>query len=107
MRAPGSQAARRALKNRALCFLGQLDDGKVRADLLRRAREATNMTDHAAALYALNDHPGAALRPPSSRAVLTARVSGRLLSECVGWLGCLHEASTFINVKDVACPGAA
>ena len=54
-----AQAARRALKNRALYFLGELGDGKVTADLLRRTREATNMTDHIAALAALIDHPGA------------------------------------------------
>ena len=54
-----AQAARRALKNRALYYLGELGDGKVTADLLRRTREATNMTDHIAALAALTDHPGA------------------------------------------------
>ena len=54
-----AQAARRALKNRALYYLGELGDGKVSADLLRRTREATNMTDHIAALAALTDHPGA------------------------------------------------
>lgn len=58
-----AQAARRALKNRALYYLGELGDAKVTADLLRRTREATNMTDHIAALAALVDHPGA---PPNA-----------------------------------------
>ncbi|KAK9846623.1 hypothetical protein WJX81_007796 [Elliptochloris bilobata] len=54
-----ASAARRALKNRALYYLGELGDAEVGADLLRRTREATNMTDHIAALAALIDHPGA------------------------------------------------
>jgi len=57
-----AQAARRALKNRALYYLGELGDASVTADLLRRTREATNMTDHLAALSALVDHPS--MPPP-------------------------------------------
>ena len=50
-----AQAAKRALKNKALGYLSALDDPKVSADLLERARSATNMTDQIAALAGLCD----------------------------------------------------
>ena len=49
------QAAKRALKNKALGYLSALDDPKVCADLLERARSATNMTDQIAAVAGLCD----------------------------------------------------
>ncbi|KAI8468066.1 MAG: hypothetical protein J3K34DRAFT_523265 [Monoraphidium minutum] len=63
-RAPGppfvfnaSASARRAAKNKALGLLSTLGE---EADLLRRFRGATNMTDRINALACLADHPGAA-----------------------------------------------
>ena len=50
-----ASAAKRALKNKALAYLAALGDPKVTADLLRRSREATNMTDRTAAVAALVD----------------------------------------------------
>ena len=50
-----AQAAKRALKNKALGYLSALDDPKISADLLERARSATNMTDQIAALAGLCD----------------------------------------------------
>ncbi len=53
------QAAKRALKNKSLSYLSALKDAKVTADLLRRARGATNMTDQIAALACLADSSSA------------------------------------------------
>lgn len=50
-----AQAAKRALKNKALGYLSALDDPKISTDLLERARSATNMTDQIAALAGLCD----------------------------------------------------
>ena len=50
-----AQAARRALKNKALGYLSALGDPKVSADLLERTRSATNMTDQTSALAGLCD----------------------------------------------------
>lgn len=50
--------ARRALKNKALGYLANLGEPAVTEQLLRRAREATNMTDEISALAAL-DRAGA------------------------------------------------
>jgi aminopeptidase N len=50
-----AQAAKRALKNKALGYLSALDDPAVSADLLKRTRSATNMTDQIAALAGLCD----------------------------------------------------
>lgn len=50
-----AQAAKRALKNKALGYLSALDDPSVSADLLERTRSATNMTDQIAALAGLCD----------------------------------------------------
>ena len=59
-----ASAARRAIKNKALSFLAALHSGPdanadaaatFRAELLRRARDATNMTDRVAALACLVD----------------------------------------------------
>ena len=49
------QAAKRALKNKALGYLSALGDPKVSADLRERTRSATNMTDQIAALAGLCD----------------------------------------------------
>ncbi|CAK0786230.1 hypothetical protein CVIRNUC_009443 [Coccomyxa viridis] len=49
------QAARRAVKNKALGYLSALDDPAVHADLLERTRSATNMTDQISALAGLAD----------------------------------------------------
>ena len=50
-----AQAARRAVKNKALGYLSALDDPAVHADLLERMRSATNMTDQISALAGLAD----------------------------------------------------
>ncbi|GMH42507.1 hypothetical protein BSKO_10426 [Bryopsis sp. KO-2023] len=42
--------ARRGLKNRALSYLSELNDPEINKDMLRRFREATNMTDSVAAV---------------------------------------------------------
>jgi aminopeptidase N len=48
-------AARRAIKNKALAYLSMLKDPAVTADILKRFRGATNMTDKIAMLAALSD----------------------------------------------------
>ena len=50
-----AHASKRALKNRALAYLSYTCDPAVRADLLARARGASNMTDRIAAVAALVD----------------------------------------------------
>lgn len=62
-----ASAARRAIKNKALSFLAALHSERAgadadaaaafRAELLKRARDATNMTDRVAALACLVDSP--------------------------------------------------
>ena len=62
-----ASAARRAIKNKALSFLAALHSERAgadateaatfRAELLRRSRDATNMTDRVAALACLVDSP--------------------------------------------------
>ena len=51
-------AAKRTLKNKALQVLAATGDPGILQDLLNRSREATNMTDQAAAVAALVDSPG-------------------------------------------------
>ena len=51
-------AAKRTLKNKALQLLSATGDEAVHQDLLKRMREATNMTDEAASVAALIDVPG-------------------------------------------------
>lgn len=46
--------ARRALKNTALIYLSNLKDDSITSDILRRFKDATNMTDEFAALQALD-----------------------------------------------------
>jgi aminopeptidase N len=50
-----AHAAKRALKHKALGYLSYTCDPAVRADLLARARGATNMTDRISAVAALVD----------------------------------------------------
>lgn len=52
--------ARRALKNKALGYLACLGDAAVSEELLRRFRQATNMTDEISALAALDRAGGEA-----------------------------------------------
>jgi aminopeptidase N len=49
-------AARRAVRNMSEAILGALDEPAIQEQLLRRFREATNMTDRMAALSVLCDH---------------------------------------------------
>ena len=70
------QAAKRAVKNKSLSYLSALKDAKVTADLLQRARAATNMTDQIAALACLADSSSA---PPS----LVAARQHLLLHPCI------------------------
>lgn len=49
-------AARRAVRNMSEAILGSLPDPAVQQQLLRRFRDATNMTDRMAALSVLCDH---------------------------------------------------
>eukprot|EP00879_Flechtneria_rotunda_P017716 GHRR01018571.1.p1 GENE.GHRR01018571.1~~GHRR01018571.1.p1 ORF type:complete len:756 (+),score=282.34 GHRR01018571.1:954-3221(+) len=49
-------AAKRAISNMAQSIVGSLDDAEIQEQLLRRFREATNMTDRMAALTVLCDH---------------------------------------------------
>ena len=53
-----AQAAKRALKNKALAFLAALKDEGVTQQLLQRFGGATCMTDRTAALACLIDTPG-------------------------------------------------
>ncbi|KAK9814410.1 hypothetical protein WJX72_005522 [[Myrmecia] bisecta] len=53
-----AEASRRALKNKALGYLAALGDAQITADVLRRFREAGNMTDKVAALASLADMEG-------------------------------------------------
>jgi Domain of unknown function (DUF3458_C) ARM repeats len=50
----------RSIKNKALMYLAMLKDEAVTADVLKRFRGATNMTDKIAMLATLADTPGAA-----------------------------------------------
>ncbi len=86
------QAAKRALKNKALGYLSALDDPKVSADLLERARSATNMTDQIAALAGLCDsdcersHPQRCCTMQSSE--LTATLLCSVGRQGNGWYIC-------------------
>ncbi len=51
-------AARRMIKNTALGYLAKLGEPDIRAALLRRFREASNMTDQMAAMSSLADVEG-------------------------------------------------
>lgn len=51
-------AAKRTLKNKALQLLSAAGDPEVHKDLLRRFRDASNMTDEVAAVSALADTEG-------------------------------------------------
>ncbi|MBT5195369.1 MAG: aminopeptidase N [Rhodospirillaceae bacterium] len=53
-----ASAGRRALKNLALSYLSTLDDERCRSLAGRQFRDADNMTDRMAALFALNDRDG-------------------------------------------------
>lgn len=55
-----TESGRRFVRNFAESILGALDDAEVQERLLRRFREATNMTDRMAALTVLCDHDTAA-----------------------------------------------
>lgn len=55
-------AARRAVKNKALNYLSMLGDASVTMDLLKRYKDAENMTDQMAILQSLNDTPGTSHR---------------------------------------------
>jgi len=55
-----ASAGRRALKNLALSYLSELDDEPCRDLAGRQFRDADNMTDRMAALWALNDRDGEA-----------------------------------------------
>jgi Domain of unknown function (DUF3458_C) ARM repeats len=48
----------RSIKNKALMYLAMLKDEAVTADVLKRFRGATNMTDKIAMLATLADTPG-------------------------------------------------
>jgi Domain of unknown function (DUF3458_C) ARM repeats len=50
----------RSIKNKALMYLAMLKDEAVTADVLKRFRGATNMTDKIAMLATLADTPGGA-----------------------------------------------
>ena len=54
-------AAKRALKNKALGYLAAIGDPEVTQDLLRRVKEASNMTDEIAAVASLADSEGGLL----------------------------------------------
>ena len=55
-------AARRMIKNTALGYLAKLGEPDIRAALLRRFREASNMTDQMAAMSSLADVEGGCCR---------------------------------------------
>lgn len=68
------QSQCRAIKNKALAYLSMLKDPAVTADILKRFRDATNMTDKIAMLAALSDTPSEApfvmspdMHPPQSQ----------------------------------------
>lgn len=68
------QSQCRAIKNKALAYLSMLKDPAVTADILKRFRGATNMTDKIAMLAALSDTPSEApfvmspdMHPPQSQ----------------------------------------
>lgn len=61
-----ASAAKRTLKNKALQLLSATGDPAVVQDVLRRFREATNMTDEVAAVMALTDTEGA-ISPAGTR----------------------------------------
>lgn len=51
-------SAKRTLKNKALQILAATGEKEILENILKRSREATNMTDQAAAVSALIDAPG-------------------------------------------------
>ena len=78
------QAAKRALKNKALGYLSALNDPKVSADLLERARSATNMTDQIAALAGLCDSDCERSHPWLLCVMLLSGVDATLLCTSTG-----------------------
>ena len=71
-----ASSAKRSLKNKALQLLSATGDSEVHADLLRRFREASNMTDEAAAVAALIDVHGASFPEQSPALSRSSSFSG-------------------------------